>query len=62
MSLLKNTAFLALLFVGACQERSPIDAEKMTAVLVDAVLLEAGHQQKYNFGVLPDSAWLRDYR
>jgi hypothetical protein len=35
---------------------------KMVAVLVDAMTMEAGHQIRYNFGLLPDSIWEKEYR
>jgi len=35
---------------------------KMVAVLADAMTMEAGHQIRYNFGLLPDSIWEKEYR
>jgi hypothetical protein len=60
--LLKNTAFLLLWGLVSCQQKPSLSPDAMKRILVDATLLEAGQQQQYNFGVLPDSAWLRDYR
>ena len=33
----------------------------MVSVLCDVMVMEAGHQVKYNYGILPDSIWVRDY-
>ena len=33
----------------------------MVSVLCDVMVMEAGHQVKYNYGILPDSIWFRDY-
>ena len=62
MGTLKNTAFLLLCWLTSCNPGPGLSSDEMKRVLVDAVLVEAGQQQQYNFGVLPDSAWLRDYR
>lgn len=33
----------------------------MEMILTDAMILESGNQVFYNFGMLPDSVWERDY-
>lgn len=34
----------------------------MVTVMSDLIVLEAGNQISYNYAVLPDSIWVRDYR
>ena len=38
-----------------------VNEDKMVKVLADAMTMEAGHQIRYNYGLLPDSIWQRDY-
>ena len=46
----------------SCGPAQPkLDQKKMVSVLCDVMVMEAGHQVKYNYGILPDSIWVRDY-
>lgn len=54
--------FLMLLLVVSCGSEQPkLEQKKMVSVLCDVMVMEAGHQVKYNYGTLPDSIWVRDY-
>jgi hypothetical protein len=54
--------FALLLLVVSCGSDQPkVDQKKMVSVLCDVMVMEAGHQVKYNYGTLPDSIWVRDY-
>ena len=33
----------------------------MKLVMQDIMLMESGNQMKYNYGMLPDALWKRDY-
>lgn len=52
---------LSLLAVSCGPEQPKLEQKKMVSVLCDVMVMEAGHQVKYNYGILPDSIWVRDY-
>lgn len=52
---------LSLLVVSCGPEQPKLEQKKMVSVLCDVMVMEAGHQVKYNYGILPDSVWVRDY-
>ena len=52
---------LSLLAVSCGPEQPKLEQKKMVSVLCDVMVMEAGHQVKYNYGILPDSVWVRDY-
>lgn len=52
---------LSLLAVSCGSEQPKLEQKKMVSVLCDVMVMEAGHQVKYNYGILPDSIWVRDY-
>lgn len=52
---------LLLLAVSCGSEQPKLEQKKMVSVLCDVMVMEAGHQVKYNYGILPDSIWVRDY-
>lgn len=54
-------ALLSLLAVSCGPEQPKLEQKKMVSVLCDVMVMEAGHQVKYNYGILPDSIWVRDY-
>lgn len=61
----RNLSFLfvllSLLAVSCGPEQPKLEQKKMVSVLCDVMVMEAGHQVKYNYGILPDSIWVRDY-
>ena len=52
---------LSLLAVACGPGQPKLEQKKMVSVLCDVMVMEAGHQVKYNYGILPDSIWVRDY-
>jgi hypothetical protein len=55
--------FTGLLFLLGCTGfTNSVNEEKMVAILADAMTMEAGHQIRYNFGLLPDSIWEKEYQ
>jgi hypothetical protein len=54
-------SILLLLVVSCGPEQPKLEQKKMVSVLCDVMVMEAGHQVKYNYGILPDSIWVRDY-
>ncbi len=62
---IRNLSFLfvllSLLAVACGPEQPKLEQKKMVSVLSDVMVMEAGHQVKYNYGILPDSIWVRDY-
>ena len=61
---LRNKITMIVLITGffACNSRSfPVAESKMVDILADAMVLEAGVQIKYNYAILPDSVWMRNY-
>lgn len=52
---------LSLLAASCGPEQPKLEQKKMVSVLCDVMVMEAGHQVKYNYGILPDSIWVRDY-
>lgn len=54
--------FAVTMFFGGCgTSPNAVDEETMVLLLADAMTMEAGHQVQYNFGILPDSIWIKDY-
>ncbi|MBU3745632.1 MAG: DUF4296 domain-containing protein [Sediminibacterium sp.] len=51
-----------LMLLGCTGSPNGTEESKMVAVLADAMTMEAGHQIRYNFGLLPDSIWEKEYR
>jgi hypothetical protein len=61
---LRNKITIIVLITGlfACHSRRfPVAESKMVDILADAMVLEAGVQIKYNYSVLPDSVWTKNY-
>ncbi len=61
---LRNKITIIVLITGffACNSRSfPVAESKMVDILADAMVLEAGVQIKYNYAILPDSVWMKNY-
>ena len=54
--------FALTLVLGGCgTSPNSVNEESMVKLLADAMIMEAGHQVQYNFGILPDSIWIKDY-
>jgi hypothetical protein len=61
-TLCKNTILIfCVLWLSACAKKVPLSKAKMVDVMTDVMQLEAGHQLKYNGGIIPDTFWQRDY-
>jgi len=60
-NLLFLISILSLLAVSCGPGQPKLEQKKMVSVLCDVMVMEAGHQVKYNYGILPDSIWVRDY-
>jgi len=61
---LRNKITIIIMITGffACNSRSfPVAESKMVDILADAMVLEAGVQIKYNYAILPDSVWMKNY-
>ena len=56
-----SLSILMLCMVSCGPAQPKLDQKKMVSVLCDVMVMEAGHQVKYNYGILPDSIWVRDY-
>ena len=62
LPLVKACGAVFLFMLSACGFSGGfVSEEKMEKILADAMVLESGNQIFYNFGVLPDSVWERDY-
>jgi hypothetical protein len=44
---------LSLLAVSCGPEQPKLEQKKMVSVLCDVMVMEAGHQVKYNYGIYP---------
>ncbi len=55
----KFTLIVAIILV-ACSG-APISKKNMENIMVDAMLLEAGNQVRYNAGLIPAGKWKKDY-
>lgn len=56
----KVTILMALL-LGSCSKEIPLDRNTTVMLLADAMRLEASQQVAYNYMLLPDSIWTRQY-
>ena len=44
----------------ACSS-APVSRSNMSEIMYDVMVMEAGNQVKYNFGLLPKAKWSGDY-
>lgn len=56
-----KVTILALILLASCGDKTPIQREKTVEVLTDAMRLEASQQVAYNYLLLPDSIWEKQY-
>lgn len=56
----KVTILIALL-LGSCSKEVPLDRTTTVMLLADAMRLEASQQVAYNYMLLPDSIWTKQY-
>ena len=56
----KVTILMALL-LGSCSKEVPLDRTTTVMLLADAMRLEASQQVAYNYMLLPDSIWTKQY-
>jgi hypothetical protein len=58
---LNKVTILCLILLMSCQTKTPLTREQTMLVLTDAMRLEASQQVAYNYLLLPDSIWQKQY-